>query len=225
MWDVDVSRWVPVDVEISPNGRLARGGLTGKILKPPERGSVVGDGAIRFDFDIEEFGSEELVVLAHVLRQVPYLGRPTSPVLLDLVADAYEGAMDVWRPDDAGPIHVPVATPALLTALDQREAERAEDGTPGYHPRIRRPTARYRLEAGLAVDEPRLAVPAVVDDVLDSAVSYELRGVSPDGLAAVVAALKPAGGVLVPVTGTWERQGKVDSRVTPCSGARPGSAN
>lgn len=104
------------------------------------------DDVVRWTFPVD--GPVDLGVLQKVARFVEYLGRPTSPVLLDVV----DGAVEVppghscWEPDPTGWIQLRVGTEGLLTALDAREEERRRSTVTGTHPYMSvRPTAPYRL--------------------------------------------------------------------------------
>ena len=149
-------RWVPVNNELkmdkngSPTGIVDRNDrLLEKQAKDPECGMMVGTGAddvVRWTFAAD--GPADLGILQKVARSVEYLGRPTSPVLLDVV----DGAVEVppghscWEPDPTGWIQLRVGTEGLLAALDAREEERRRSTVTGTHPYMSvRPTAPYRL--------------------------------------------------------------------------------
>jgi len=152
-------RWVPVNNELKMD---KNGSLTGIVDRPwrflekqakdPECGMMVGTGpsnVVRWAFAVE--GQVDLGVLQKVARSVEYLGRPTSPVLLDVV----DGAVEVppghfcWEPDPTGWIQLRVGTEGLLAALDAREEERRRSTVTGTHPYMSvRPTAPYRLVGG-----------------------------------------------------------------------------
>ena len=149
-------RWVPVNNELkmdkngSPTGIVDRNDrLLEKQAKDPECGMMVGTGpsdVVRWTFPVD--GQVDLGILQKVARSVEYLGRPTSPVLLDVV----DGAVEVppghscWEPDPTGWIQLRVGTEGLLTALDAREEERRRSTVTGTHPYMSvRPTALYRL--------------------------------------------------------------------------------
>ena len=149
-------RWVPVNNELkmdkngSPTGIVDRNDrLLEKQAKDPECGMMVGTGpddVVRWTFPVD--GSADLGILQKVARSVEYLGRPTSPVLLDVV----DGAVEVppghfcWEPDPTGWIQLRVGTEGLLAALDAREEERRRSTVTGTHPYMGvRPTAPYRL--------------------------------------------------------------------------------
>ena len=152
-------RWVPVNNELkmdkngSPTGIVDRNDrLLEKQAKDPECGMMVGTGpddVVRWTFPVD--GPVDLGVLQKVARSVEYLGRPTSPVLLDVV----DGAVEVppghfcWEPDPTGWIQLRVGTEGLLAALDAREEERRRSTVTGTHPYMSvRPTAPYRLVGG-----------------------------------------------------------------------------
>lgn len=149
-------RWVPVNNELkmdkngSPTGIVDRNDrLLEKQAKDPECGMMVGTGpsdVVRWTFPVD--GQVDLGILQKVARSVEYLGRPTSPVLLDVV----DGAVEVppghscWEPDPTGWIQLRVGTEGLLAALDAREEERRRSTVTGTHPYMSvRPTALYRL--------------------------------------------------------------------------------
>ena len=149
-------RWVPVNNELkmdkngSPTGIVDRNDrLLEKQAKDPECGMMVGTGpddVVRWTFPVD--GPADLGILQKVARSVEYLGRPTSPVLLDVV----DGAVEVppghfcWEPDPLGWIQLRVGTEGLLAALDAREEERRRSTVTGTHPYMSvRPTALYRL--------------------------------------------------------------------------------
>ena len=149
-------RWVPVNNELkmdkngSPTGIVDRNDrLLEKQAKDPECGMMVGTGpndVVRWTFPVDS--QVDLGVLQKVARSVEYLGRPTSPVLLDVV----DGAVEVppghfcWEPDPLGWIQLRVGTEGLLAALDAREEERRRSTVTGTHPYMSvRPTALYRL--------------------------------------------------------------------------------
>ena len=149
-------RWVPVNNELkmdkngSPTGIVDRNDrLLEKQAKDPECGMMVGTGpsdVVRWTFPVD--GQVDLGILQKVARSVEYLGRPTSPVLLDVV----DGAVEVppghfcWEPDPTGWIRLRVGTEGLLAALDAREEERRRSTVTGTHPYMSvRPTYPYRL--------------------------------------------------------------------------------
>ena len=149
-------RWVPVNNELkmdkngSPTGIVDRNDrLLEKQAKDPECGMMVGTGpddVVRWTFPVD--GPVDLGILQKVARSVEYLGRPTSPVLLDVV----DGAVEVppghfcWEPDPTGWIRLRVGTEGLLAALDAREEERRRSTVTGTHPYMSvRPTYPYRL--------------------------------------------------------------------------------
>lgn len=156
-------RWVPVNNELkmdkngSPTGIVDRNDrLLEKQAKDPECGMMVGTGpsdVVRWTFAVDS--PVDLGILQKVARSVEYLGRPTSPVLLDVV----DGAVEVppghfcWEPDPTGWIQLRVGTEGLLAALDAREEERRRSTVTGTHPYMSvRPTAPYRLVGGRSGD-------------------------------------------------------------------------
>ena len=160
---IDYRRWVPVNNELkmdkngSPTGIVDRNDrLLEKQAKDPERGMMIStdpSDVVRWTFAADD--RVDLGVLQKVARSVEYLGRPTSPVLLDVV----DGAVEVppchfcWEPDPTGWIQLRVGTEGLLAALDAREEERRRSTVTGTHPYMSvRPTAPYRLVGGRSGD-------------------------------------------------------------------------
>ena len=156
-------RWVPVNNELkmdkngSPTGIVdLNERLLEKQAKDPECGMMIGTGpsdVVRWIFPVD--GPADLGILQKVARSVEYLGRPTSPVLLDVV----DGAVEVppghscWEPDPTGWIQLRVGTEGLLAALDAREEERRRSTVTGTHPYMSvRPTYPYRLVGGRSGD-------------------------------------------------------------------------
>lgn len=156
-------RWVPVNNEV----KTAENGSPTDIFdkpwrflekqaKDPECGMMVGagpDDVVRWAFPVD--GQVDLGILQKVARSVEYLGRPTSPVLLDVVAGAVEAppGHSCWEPDQTGWIQLRVGTEGLLAALDAREEERRRSTVTGTHPYMSvRPTALYRLVDGRSGD-------------------------------------------------------------------------
>ena len=149
-------RWVPVNNELkmdkngSPTGIVDRNDrLLEKQAKDPECGMMVGTGpndVVRWTFAAD--GPANLGILQKVARSVEYLGRPTSPVLLDVVAGVVEAppGHSCWEPDQTGWIQLRVGTEGLLAALDAREEERRRSTVTGTHPYMSvRPTSPYRI--------------------------------------------------------------------------------
>ena len=160
---IGYGRWVPVNNEVktdkdgSPTGIIDRNDrLLEKQAKDPECGMMVGTGpsdVVRWTFPVD--GPVDLGILQKVARSVEYLGRPTSPVLLDVV----DGAVEVspghsrWEPDPTGWIQLRVGSEGLLAALDAREEERRRSTVTGTHPYMSvRPTYPYRLVGGRSGD-------------------------------------------------------------------------
>ena len=156
-------RWVPVNNELkmdkngSPTGIVdLNERLLEKQAKDPECGMMIGTGpsdVVRWIFPVD--GPADLGILQKVARSVEYLGRPTSPVLLDVV----DGAVEVppghscWEPDPTGWIQLRVGTEGLLAALDAREEERRRSTVTGTHPYMSvRPTYPYQLVGGRSGD-------------------------------------------------------------------------
>ncbi|MCL3777884.1 MULTISPECIES: type I-U CRISPR-associated protein Csb2 [unclassified Actinomyces] len=155
--DTGFSRWVPVNNELKVNAAGTAVGIIDarerfgqKAQKDPERGVPVGTGpddVVRWVYE-DETGAIDLAELDLLARRVEYLGRPTSPVILDVVAGRAQvpGASSLWVPDELGSIEMRVATPELLAALDMREEQRRRSRVTGTHPALDvRPVARYRL--------------------------------------------------------------------------------
>ena len=149
-------RWVPVNNEV----KTAENGSPTDIFdkpwrflekqaKDPECGMMVGTGpsdVVRWTFPVDS--QVDLGVLQKVARSVEYLGRPTSPVLLNVVDGAVETPPhhSCWEPDPTGWIQLRVGTEGLLAALDAREEERRRSTVTGTHPYMSvRPTYPYRL--------------------------------------------------------------------------------
>ena len=156
-------RWVPVNNELkmdkngSPTGIVDRNDrLLEKQAKDPECGMMVGTGpndVVRWTFPVDS--QVDLGVLQKVARSVEYLGRPTSPVLLNVVDGAVEAppGHSRWEPDPTGWIQLRVGTEGLLAALDAREEERRRSTVTGTHPYMSvRPTHPYRLVGGRSGD-------------------------------------------------------------------------
>lgn len=189
--DTDVRRWVPVPVELDEErGTFGRGGPAAKILKGFERGvSVGGDLFVRYaDVDLSVTDVE---TLDRVLRAVVYLGRPTSPVVLERIdaATSPGPAHEIWRPDERGEQALRVATLDLLTELDRRERQRASMGVGAHPPLNRRPTARYRRELGPTSEPTIRADRRVVEEVSERLAYVRTPEARPDDLLAVMDAL------------------------------------
>ncbi|WP_232023045.1 type I-G CRISPR-associated protein Csb2 [Actinomyces viscosus] len=188
-------RWVPVNNEV----KTARdGSLTGiidrndrfleKQAKDPERGMMVGtdpSDVVRWTFTVDD--QVDLGVLQKVARSVEYLGRPTSPVLLDVVDGVDEAPPhhSRWEPDQLGWIQLRVGTEALLAALDAREEERRRSTVTGTHPYMSvRPTYTYRLVGAQSGD----GVAPDVRELLRSCSLYRLPQSGRNGTVLVHAA-------------------------------------
>lgn len=183
--DIGYGRWVPVnnalklDAHGTPSGIVdAEHRFGEKAVKPPERGSLLGrqdDDVVRWVFPGgEQSQGPDLKVLRAVAQQVEYLGRPTSPVLLDVSAGCREApaSHDRWEPDPLGPWHLQVGTPGLLQRLDEREKARRRSQFTGAHPALpHRPTARYRLIG----DQAQPVAPPDSRLLLDGAVLYRVQ--------------------------------------------------
>lgn len=215
--DSDVSRWVPVDAHLAPGtAKIGRGGLTGKLLKPPERCTVVGTAVTLISWDAP-VGPEVLALLDQLLPQVCYLGRPTSPVMMSRI-DINElrpdlGAMTVWRPDPAGRERLSIATSDLLKALDQREQERELSNITGLHPRLTiRPHARYtRTGPPTSIPESFSAASAATVLRISAALAfYPTPRASPMDVLAVLDVLELSAhpdGLAIPIFGETIREG------------------
>lgn len=178
---VGYGRWVPTNNEIkeswgNPIGIVdVKERFADKGFKSPERGVVIGTGPrnlVRWCFkDARDADTE---VLRRVARNVAYLGRPTSPVILDVVMGIQNPPEDHdrWIPDENGTRALRVATPDLLRALDEREEQRRRSRMTGTHPTLDvRPTARYRFDG----DNVQPVAPRP-SEVLADAVLYRFPG-------------------------------------------------
>jgi len=178
---VGYGRWVPTNNEIkeergNPIGIVDdKKRFADKGFKSPERGVVIGAGPhdlVRWFFRGARDADTE--VLRRVARNVAYLGRPTSPVILDVVTGAQNPPEDHdrWIPDENGTRVLRVATPDLLRALDEREEQRRRSRVTGTHPTLDvRPTARYRFDG----DNVQPVAPRP-SEVLADAVLYRFPG-------------------------------------------------
>ena len=179
---VGYGRWVPVNNEIKLDNRGRMTGIidvnsrfASKDLKDPECGTLIGagpDDVVRWVFDDAQ--DVDVEGLQRVARRVAYLGRPTSPVILDVVEGVQEPpeAHERWIPDENGECALRVATPELLRALDEREEQRRRSRVTGTHPPLDvRPTARYR-QAGAGAR----VMASAPWDVLADAVLYRFPG-------------------------------------------------
>ena len=178
---VGYGRWVPTNNEIKEERGKPIGivddkkRFADKGFKSPERGVVIGAGPhdlVRWCFRGARDADTE--VLRRVARNVAYLGRPTSPVILDVVTGAQNPPEDHdrWIPDENGTRVLRVATPDLLRALDEREEQRRRSRVTGTHPTLDvRPTARYRFDG----DNERPVAPRP-SEVLADAVLYRFPG-------------------------------------------------
>ncbi|BDZ59872.1 hypothetical protein [Barrientosiimonas endolithica] len=207
---------VDADLDLT-TGRIERGGLTGTISKPARRGTTVGDGCVSYVFADVPLDPAELSDLQGVMAEIPYLGRPTSPAVVDahVLERADVAAMsrsrEVWSPADHGARMLRVATSSLLDALDKREEQRRAFGRPGFHPSLgARPTATYSVSATSETAEVESWTPARLGDVQrwwDDAVVYWFTPLAaPEALLALGSQL--SGDVLaVPVLVTQSRRG------------------
>lgn len=218
----EVSRWVPVDADLDPvTGKIGRGGLTGKILKPPERSTIVGDTPTLIQWDATRMLPHDLSLLDQLLPQVCYLGRPTCPVMITRIdMDAADlPALTTWTPDPRGRERLAIATEDLLLALDRREQEREAAGTPGLHPRLTiRPQARYTRTRppGSTSETFTPASESTVRQVCAELAFYRTPGAAPLDVPAVLNALEittRADALAVPILGETTRGGLASSRL------------
>lgn len=214
--DTDVHRWVPVPVEYAEaTGRFGRGGPGAKILKGVERGMSVGDGAVYLRYEHTDFTAEDRGRLDDVAQSVVYLGRPTSPVLLERADDAQgpEPEHEVWRPDDRGTHLIGAAIPAYLDALDRREERRAAQGV-GAHPPLMRPQQRYRRELSRAGGRPEPARLGLIEAVGEEVVYVATPSAAPSDVLGVLDALAVSDGDLaLPHVGELSQEGMVVPRL------------
>lgn len=206
------ARWVPVDVKVNlATGKAERGGLDTKLSKPPERGMVIGDGQVTVTWEDHGLSTQQFSVLDDLVKNVTYLGRPTSPVIMDRSPCGPPAAGTKWIPDESGAERLRVATPQLLAALDARERQREQIGITGHHPRLAtRPVARYRrLDLGANNDfGVRLATYAQTAEAITSLMYYRTHGAAPGDISEFIRALDlPEGAFVVPVYGATSRQG------------------
>lgn len=132
--------------------------------EPADRGVILGSAhdTVTWIFENQD-DAVNTHALAEVARAVPYLGRPTSPVILEVIAGETappEGYVE-WQPDIDGDTELGVADPLYLEALNRREEERRRSEVTGSHPPLTvRPTARYRCIGGpgmVGVQQPEPA--------------------------------------------------------------------
>lgn len=173
---VGYGRWVPTNNEIkeergNPSGIIdAKERFADKGFKSPECGVIIGTGPrdlVRWCF--KDARDVDVDVLRRVARNVSYLGRPTSPVILDVVMGIQNPPEDhdQWIPDENGTRALRVATPDLLRALDEREEQRRRSRVTGTHPTLDvRPTARYRFDGDNAQPVAPRPSEALADAVL-----------------------------------------------------------
>jgi CRISPR-associated protein Csb2 len=145
-----------------------------------------------------------------------YLGRPTSPVLINVVdGEPEDDHRDVWAPDEDGTRHLGIATPRLLLDLDQREHERRVVGVVGHHPPLSgRPRARYQVRVADAGHQliPEPANAGVVADVLANCVEVGIPRGDPSDVMAIAAQL-PAGTRVMPLFSRISARGITRSRL------------
>lgn len=222
----DTSRWVPADHGLpTKSGKGLTFGRKGNLRKPPERGTVVDDEPLYVRWDDTTFTDDDLETLDRLLRNVTYLGRPTSPVIIDRVALTGEDTSrhTTWMPDPDGAMSLTVATAHLLQALDNREAERDAIGITGHHPHLTaRTRARYRsFHPSAAASQHAVLQPAsraLTLQIGNDFLYYRTPNASPDDAPAVIQALTSAPStpqdlILVPVYGRIHQQGLATSRL------------
>ena len=187
---VGYGRWVPINNEIKekrgdPIGIVdANERFADKGFKPPECGIIIGTGPhdiVRWYFKSARDADTD--ALRRIARNVTYLGRPTSPVILDVVMGIQNPPEDHdrWIPDENGTRALRVATPDLLRALDEREEQRRRSRVTGTHPALDvRPTARYRFDG----DNVQPVAPRP-SGVLADAVLYRFPGGRSGGVVVV----------------------------------------
>lgn len=191
--NTNVQRWVPVDPPIT-NYRTGQLGRRGKLQKPPERGMTIGDGAVQYRFSDTGLSENEVSILSELVHSVPYLGRPTSPVMLTLTRGTQknqDSTLETWTPDPRGNHELNVADEEFLTALDRREVERRSAGVTGYHPRLRRSTATYQcsLQGADTKTKPRPSRKLVEQQLLGMVSCRLPPKTVPQDLPAVIGAL------------------------------------
>ncbi|WP_394277855.1 type I-U CRISPR-associated protein Csb2 [Luteococcus sp.] len=210
--DINVSRWVPVDPPVniaSKRGNPAGAkGITSKIPKPPERGTTIAAPAtVWLHHDHTDLAPHDLPALDELLGAVTYLGRPTTPVVIDRL-EAFTPPTDVgdlWEPDPDGDVVLRIATPRALQLLDQRHAQRQAVPDPGYQPRMaRQDTARYR-HTRCGQHTPPVTYPSrgTLLQVAATMTWLPLPGALADDVT-TIAALLPDGHALLPAY--WQRQ-------------------
>lgn len=222
----DSRRWVPVDIVVNPDtGAPGRGGLNSKLAKPPERGVVIGDGRVLVRWPAA-LDSDDFAAVTDLLVDVTYLGRPTSPVIVQhLAGESWDDAVSSagltrWEPDERGRVVLRVATPRLLAALDQRELEREESGITGHHPPLTTyPMARYRkvrpFDPGSG-QEVAVASPGELSAAIEVLNYYPTPRATPADVPAIMqatGAVEGNGRFLLPVVGASEYRGQVTERL------------
>lgn len=215
------ARWVPVDVNVNLAAGTAERGMGSKLAKPPERGITIGEGQATVTWEDHGLSAQELSVLDDLLKDVTYLGRPTSAVIMDRAPDGSSdetpAGLTSWVPDQSGTERLRVATPQLLAALDARERQRERIGVTGYHPRLAaRPEARYRpLETSQDRESGvRLATFAQTAEAIASLMYYGTPEAAPGDVAEFLWALDlPEGAFVVPVYGETSRKGFATPRL------------
>ncbi len=179
--DIGFGRWVPVNNELRIDASGAAVGIVDardrfgqKAQKTPERGVVIGTGpddVVRWVYE-DDRDLIDVDELGRLVRGVEYLGRPTSPVIIDVAPgrDLGPETGTRWVPDELGDVELRVATPELLRALDAREEQRRRSHVTGTHPALDvRPVARYRTVGG---EPTRAAAGPSVRDILDGTVLF-----------------------------------------------------
>lgn len=169
--DVAFTHWVPVNNGLKDNKHGQPTGIIDTDQRfqslagePADRGVILGSArdTVTWIFENQD-DAVDTRALAEVARAVPYLGRPTSPVILEVIAGETappEGYVE-WQPDIDGDTDLNIATPLFLEALIRREEERRRSEVTGSHPPLTvRPTARYRCIGGpgmVGVQQPEPA--------------------------------------------------------------------
>lgn len=170
---VSFSHWVPVNngLEYGDDGRATKPldvkeRFQSLAQEPADRGVILGSAHDTVTWVFED-GAEvvDTHALAEVARTVPYLGRPTSPIILEVIPGETappQGYLE-WRPVDDGDTEIGVADLLFLEALNRREEERRRSPVTGSHPPIAiRPTAHYRCIGGPGIVGQPQAEPSLV---------------------------------------------------------------
>lgn len=219
--DSDWSRWVPVDVPVNMAARIGASpvgtrGVYPKLSKPPERGVILDHREVLFNFAGTDLQFDETADLDELLGHVPYLGRPTSPVVLRR-HQTFQPSLDtgdLYQPDPHGDHRLRIPTPALLVSLDQRERLRDLAGDPGFHPQMPPfPEATYRH---VPLGDPRADVTQAnrrtVDTILRTLSWCQTPQATPDDITKIIDLLPPEH-VTLPAYGTTSSRGLVTQRL------------